>query len=126
MDLLYDSIHRFVCLFIKKFNGIRSRVCSCTVFPPGAPLTNFNDRRVRQSFIYYTQKSHNFRICLPQKSLLFSITKKSLSPFFTTQKNPSFFHNPKILVSFIDPKELLLAKISNPKKSLGDPLPPHH
>ena len=34
---------------------------------PGAPLTYFNDRGVRQRFIFYAQKNRNFRICLPQK-----------------------------------------------------------
>ena len=48
--------------------------------PPGAPLTNFNDGgwggdggggEVRQRFIFYTQKNHNFRICLPPKNHYF-------------------------------------------------------
>ena len=78
-------------------------------FFPGAPLTNFNDGRggrgewvggwggVQQRFIFYSQKNHNFRICLPKKSLLFlAYPKKSLSPFFATEKNPSvFFCDPK-------------------------------
>ena len=44
---------------------------------PGAPLTYFNDRGVRQRFIFYTQKNPNFRICLPKKiPPFFSIPKK--------------------------------------------------
>ena len=32
---------------------------------------------VRQRFIFYTQKNHNFRICLPKKiTTFFSIPKK--------------------------------------------------
>ena len=62
--------------------------------PPGAPLTNFNDGGVggsdRGSY-FIPKKNHNFRICLPKKSLLFlAYPKESLSPFFATQKNPSF------------------------------------
>ena len=34
---------------------------------PGGPLTNFNDGVIRQRFIFYTQKNHSFRICLPKK-----------------------------------------------------------
>ena len=84
---------------------------------PGAPLTNFNDGEVRQRFIFYTQKNHNFRICLPQKIttsfVLFSQPKKSVCFFLAT---------PKIPLSFIDPKKSLWAKISDPKKSLGPPV----
>ena len=55
--------------------------------PPGAPHTNFNDGGVWQRFIFYTQKNHNFRICLPKISLLLlAYPKKSLSYFFATQK----------------------------------------
>ena len=96
---------------------------------PGAPLTNFNDiggGGVWQRFIFYTQKDHNFRICLPQKNNYFFLAypKKSLCPFLATQKNPSVFFSwpQKILVSFIDPKKSPLAKISDPKKSLGPPV----
>ena len=84
---------------------------------------------VRQRFIFYTQKNHNFRICLPKKINTFlAHPKKSLSPFFTTPKIPSVFLSrpKKISASFIDPKKSLLAKISDPKKSLGPPPPPRH
>ena len=67
-------------------------------FSPGAPLRNFNDGGggVRQRFIIYTQKNHNFRICLPKKITTFlAYPKKSCCPFFTTQKNPGIFHRPK-------------------------------
>ena len=59
----------------------------------------------------------------PKKSLLFSIPKNPLVLFSQPKKIPLFFRDPKLLAPFIDPKELLLAKISNPKKSLGTP---HH
>ena len=92
---------------------------------PEAPVTSFNDRgggRGRQRFIFYSPKNHNFRICLPKKITTFlSYPKKSLSSFFATQENPS--------VCFCDPKKSqrlsytqkksLLAKISDPKESLG-------
>ena len=60
----------------------------------GSPLTNFNDggEGVRQRFIFYTQKSHNFRVCLPKKSLRFlAYPKKSRSPFFATPKKSLWF-----------------------------------
>ena len=79
----------------------------------------------RQRFIFYAQKDHNFRICLPQKiTTLFSIPKKSLIPFFATQKIPSgFFSRPKqIPASFIDPKRSLWAKISDPKNHSYPPV----
>ena len=60
------------------------------------------------------------------KSLLFlAYPKKSLSPFFTTPKNPFVFFttqkNPSI---FHRPKKSLLAKISDSIKSFDDPPPP--
>ena len=74
---------------------------------PGAPLLNFNDGEVWQRFIFYTQKNHNFRICLPKKiTTLFSIPRKIPLSFFrnpqkiplflfVTQKNSGIFHRPK-------------------------------
>ena len=51
-------------------------ICYCWR-APGAPLTYFNDGGVRKRFIFYTQKTPNFKICLPQKiSTFFSIPKK--------------------------------------------------
>ena len=70
---------------------------------------------------FIPQKITTSEFVYPKKSLLtLAYPKKSLSPFFATQKNPSvFFSQPrKIPVSFIDPKKSLLAKISDPKKSL--------
>ena len=75
---------------------------------------------------FITKKITTSEFAYPKKSLLFlAYPKKSLSPFFTTQKNPCYFFSlpKKILVSFIDPKKSLLAKISDPKKSLGPPPP---
>ena len=60
----------------------------------------------------------------PKKSLLFlAYPKNVLSPYFATPKNPSFFRDPKNPGVFHRPKKSLLAKILNPKNSLG-PLPP--
>ena len=43
---------------------------------------------------------------------------------YNTQKYPcAFFATQNIQASFVDPKKSFLAKISDPKKSLG-PLPP--
>ena len=70
---------------------------------------------VRQRFIFYTQKDHNFRICLPQKiTTFFSIPKKIPQSFFCNpKKSLCFFLRPKkIPASFIDPKKSLWAKIS--------------
>ena len=105
---------------------IEFAICDFLIYmeATGGPFTNFNDGGVRQRFIFYTQKNHNFRICLPKKSLLFlAYPKKSLSPFFATQKYPSgFFSRPqKIPASFIDPKKSLLAKLSDPKNHSGLP-----
>ena len=103
------------------------RCCSANKLKcPGAPLTNFNDGEVQQGFIFYTQKNHNFRICLPKKKSLpfLAYPKKSLSPFFATPKNPSvFFATQKHPGIFHRPKKSPWAKISDPKKSLP-PYPP--
>ena len=73
----------------------------------GGPLTYFNDGGVRQRFIFYNQKNHSFRICLPKKiTTLFSIPQKNplilfSQPqkiplyFFATQNDPGVFHRPK-------------------------------
>ena len=77
---------------------------------------------------YFTlKKITTSEFVYPKKSLLFlAHPKKSLSPVFATQRNPSgFFSRPKkIPASFIDPKKSLWAKISDPKKSLGLSPPP--
>ena len=94
---------------------------------PGAPLTYFNDGGggggVRQRFIFYTQNSHNFKICLPKKITTFLAYPKNPLVLYPQPKNISlFFYRPKkIMAYFIDPKESLWAKISDPKKSLGPP-----
>ena len=99
-----------------------------SVASPAAPLTYFNDwgmgggggGRVRQRFIFYTQKNHTFRICLPKKPLLYlAFPKNPLVLFSQPPKNPSVFSSrpKKIPASFINPKRSLLAKISDPKKS---------
>ena len=95
-----------------------------SVFSPGAPLTNFNDRGVQQSFIFYTPKNHNFRICLPKKiTTSFSIPKKNLNPFFTTPNKPScFFCNPKNPSNFHRPKYHLWPKFQT-QKNHSDPPP---
>ena len=104
----------------------------CPTLRPQGPhsqiLMTGRGRGVRQRFIFYTQKNHNFKICLPKKITTFlAYAQKSLSPFFATQKNASvFFSRPKkIPVSFIDPKNHFWTKFQTPKKSLGPPLPRH-
>ena len=86
---------------------------------PGDPLIYSNDRMggggVWQRFIFHTQKISTLDFVYPKKSLLFLQPKKIPLLFFATQKNPAIFHRPK---------KSLLAKISDPKKSLGPP--PHH
>ena len=96
-----------------------------------APFTNCNDEGRggggggwRERFIFYTQRNHNFRICLPIKitTFLLAYLQKSLSPFFATPKNPFiFFLRPKKIQA--SPKKSLLAKISASIKSF-DPTPP--
>ena len=99
-----------------------------TVLISGAPLTNFNGGwvGVGKRFIFYTQRNHNFRICLPkQNNTYLWHTQKNTSVLFSQPKKSLclFFHDPKkILASFIDPKKSLLAKISDPKNSLGPPI----
>ena len=91
---------------------ILANQCISCVYP-GAPLTNFNDRKGGGStelHILYPKKSP-----LQNKSLLFSVYPENPLVFFLQPK--------KILASFIDPKKSLMAKISDPKKSLGPPLP---
>ena len=65
----------------------------------------FIPKIITTSEVFSTQKK------LP---LFLAYPKKSLSPFFATQKNPGVFHRPK--------KKWLLAKISDSKKSLGTPV----
>ena len=71
---------------------------------------------IRQRFIFYTQKNHNFRICLLKKiTTFFSIPKKPLSPFLQPKIIPLFFFaTQKTPVSFIDLKKPLWAKIPPP------------
>ena len=90
---------------------------------PGAPLTTFNDGGARPRFIFYTAKKiTTSEFVIPKKSLPFlAYPRKSLNPFFATPKNLSAFYfatqkNPGV---FHRPKKLLLAKISDPKKSPG-------
>ena len=69
---------------------------------------------VRERFIFYTQRNHNFRICLPIKITTF---------FRNPQKSLCFFRDPKKSWRYHRPKKLLLAKISDPKKSFNPPPP---
>ena len=75
--------------------------------------------------ILYPKKSQLQNLSTQKITTFFCIPQKSLSPFFTTQKNPCFFFSrpKKIPASFIHPKKSLLAKISDPKKLLGPPPP---
>ena len=99
----------------------------------GVPLTNFNDgrggggRSDRGSYYFYTQKDHNFKICLPKKITTFlAYPKKSLSPFFATQKNPPvfFFLQPKKIPESHKPKEISFGQNFRPKKITQTPPPP--
>ena len=83
----YTIMARFGILFL---TGLPVANVRHSVHIPGAPLTNFNhwDREkggwvgVRQRFIFYTQKIHNFRICLPITTFFLAYPNKSLSLFF--------------------------------------------
>ena len=99
-----------------------------TAMEPYQPRgTNFNDGgggRVRQRFIFFTQKNHTFRICLPKKSLLFlAYPQKSLSSFFATPKNPSgfFFATQKNPGVFHRPKKITFGQNFRPKKITRTP-----
>ena len=82
---------------------------------PGSPLTNFNDRGGERGSYFIPKKSQLQNVSTQKSHYFFSIPKKFLNPVFAAQK---------ILVSFIDSKESLLAKISDQKNN-SDP-PPHH
>ena len=78
---------------------------------------------VRQRLIFYTPKNHNFRICLPKKKLLLFLAypKKSLSPFFATQKYPSvFLHDSKNPCVFHRPKKINFCQNFRPTKNHSD------
>ena len=99
------------------------------IFPedllPGVPLTNFYDEGGGGGsdrglyFILYTE------FVYPKNHYLFlAYPKKSLSPFFATQKITLFFSRPKKIPAFFTdppPKKSLLTKISGPNLSLGLP-----
>ena len=85
---------------------------------PRSPLLNFNDGGgggvlVTEVHILYPKKSQLQNLSTQKNHYFFRNPKKSQF-FFVTQKNPTILN--------IDPKKLLLAKISDPKKSLGPPL----
>ena len=103
---------------------------------PGAPFTNFNDgeggggwggptevhilypKRPQLQYLS-TQKNHYFFLAYPKKIPWFS--------FRNPNKSLRFLSRPrKIPASFIDPKKSPLAKILDPKKSLGPPPPLRH
>ena len=95
---------------------------SYTYESPSGPTHKFWWRGVRQRFIFYTQKDHNFRICLPKKItvLFLAYPKKTLVFFSQPKKIPLFFFaTQKTPASFIDLPKSPFAKISHPKKSLG-------
>ena len=70
---------------------------------------------VRQRFVSYAPKNHNF-ISIPQKNPLVFFNNKTIPVFY-------FWRLKKIPESFIDPKKSLLAKSSGPKKPLEPPPP---
>ena len=86
-------------------------------FIPGVPLTNFDDGGVRQRFIFYTHKNHNFRICLLQKIITFlAYPQKNLLVLFSQPK--------KITASFIDPRKKYFWPKFQTKKITRTPPPP--
>ena len=55
-------------------------------------MTGEGRRGIRERFIFYTQRNHDFRICLPKKITTFlAYPQNSLSPFFATPKIPFVF-----------------------------------
>ena len=87
----------------------KTSLSSCP--PPQGPhsqiLMTWGGGGVQQRFIFYIQKNHNLRVCLPQKiTTFFSIPPKFLLSFFRNlKKSLWFFSRPKkITASFIDPK----------------------
>ena len=79
--------------------------------------------RVQQRFIFYAQKNHNFRISLSKKNhyIFLAYPKKSLSPFFATQKNPFVsFCDPKNPSVFYRPQKIALGQSFRPKKNHSD------
>ena len=105
---------------------------------PEAPLTNFNDGGwgggARERFIFYTQKNHNFRICLPKKSQLQNLsTQKNHYFFYHTQKNPLvllsqlqkiplfFFATQKNPGIFYRPQKITFGQNIRPKKITWTP-----
>ena len=98
---------------------------------PRAPLTYFNDGGgggggIRQRIIFYTQKNHNFKICLPKKiTTFFSIPKKIPWSFFRNPKKSLwffFFATQKILAYFIDPKYYFGPKFQTQKNHSDPPV----
>ena len=108
---------------------------------PGAPLMYFDGGGGGEDrgSILYPKKNPSFKICLPKKFPTFFLaypkhshtsSKLHLGHCWfelmksTIPKNSlCFFCTPKkIPASFIDPKRTLLAKISDPKKSLRPPI----
>ena len=84
-----------------------------------APLTNFNDRGggggPTEVHILYPKKITTSEFVYPKKSLLFlAYPKKSLSPFFVTQK---------ISASLVDPKNHFWPKFQTQKITLTPPPP---
>ena len=96
-------------------------------FIPGVPLTNFDDGGVRQRFIFYTHKNHNFRICLPPKIItLLAYPPKNLLVLFSQLIKISlfFFATQKITASFIDPRKKYFGPKFQTKKITRTPPPP--
>ena len=81
---------------------------------------------IQQRFIFFTQKNHNFRICLPKKITTFlAHPPKSLSSFFATQKNPSvFFATQKNPGVFHRPQKIIFGQNFRPKNIIRTPPPP--
>ena len=104
---------------------------SQTKMSPGAPLTNFNDGGVgggggggpTEVHILCPKKSQLQNFSIQKKSLHFlAYPKKSLSPFFATQKNPFVsFGDPKNPSVFYRPQKIALGQSFRPNKITRTP-----
>ena len=105
----------------KQAEGITNRGKTST---PGSPLTSFNDGGRRGGGVGGSDRGSYF---IPKKitSSEFVYPKKSLSPFFATQKIPLFFFPTQINHGVLGrPKTVTFGQNFRPKKITRAPLPP--
>ena len=118
----FDLYTRSTCTRVYTIGSCASRN-QLMFWLPKAPLTHRNDGGgggwgVTEVHILYPKKPQLQKLS-SQKNHYFFLTyvypKKSLSPFFTTQKYPDIFHRPK---------KITFGQNFRPKRSLGPPPPP--